>query len=434
MQSWHRKKGDSVKEGDILFSYETDKASFEFAAPVSGTLLDIFANEGDDVPVHAIVAAIGNAGEDVSGLSNAAKSEVGSQKSVQEESSEPAPSTKSEAGKSDLRPLSSDLDAFRISPRAKNLAERSGVDPKIATPTGPHGRVIERDVKAIIDKGPLLTKTAQEKAVVTGLTAPAAGSGIGGRIRAEDLLKSSVPQIIPSTILSNEITEVKLSGMRKIIGERMMQSLREAAQLTMNASARADGLLAYRAMVKKSGEKLGLANITITDLVCYAVAKTLPKFPDINALFSDGKVIQHKYAHLAVAVDTPRGLMVPVVKYADLLSLNDLAKAIKSLTQQCLDGAINPDFLTGGTLTISNLGSFGIESFTPVLNPPQVALLGVNTITPKPVGKEDGGYAIVPHIGLSLTIDHRAVDGAPGARFLKSVVDAIENIGLLTAM
>jgi len=222
--------------------------------------------------------------------------------------------------------------------------------------------------------------------------------------------------------------------MRKIIADRMFQSLQQAAQLTMNTSARADGLLAYRAMVKKNAESLGLANITVTDLVAFAVARTLPKFPEINALYADGTVRRYAHAHLAVAVDTPRGLMVPVVRFADCLSLNELAKAIKSLTQQCLDGAINPDLLNGGTFTLSNLGTFGIESFTPVLNAPQVALLGVNTISPKPVAKNDGSYEIVPHIGLSLTIDHRAVDGAPGARFAKAVVQAIENISMILAI
>jgi pyruvate dehydrogenase E2 component (dihydrolipoamide acetyltransferase) len=234
--------------------------------------------------------------------------------------------------------------------------------------------------------------------------------------------------------VADEVTEVKLSNMRKIIGDRMVQSLREAAQLTLHGSADASGLLAYRARVKKSGESLGLANITITDLVVFAVTRLLPRFPEINALYKDGSVFQHKHAHCALAVDTPRGLMVPVIRYADRLSLNDLAIEAKQLAAQCIEGSINPDFLSGGTLTISNLGSFGVEYFTPVLNPPQVALLGVNAITSRPVAGADGAVVMKPHIGLSLTIDHRAVDGAPGARFLKAVVEALENIQLTLSL
>ncbi len=258
-------------------------------------------------------------------------------------------------------------------------------------------------------------------------------------MRSADLTakpESSTAQAQPT--ISGEVpdtcTEVKLTNMRKIIADRMHQSLQQSAQLTMNAGARADGLAAYRAQVKKSGETLGLANITITDLVAFAVTRVLPRFPEVNGTFDGTTLRRYDHVHLALAVDTPRGLMVPVIRFADLLTLNELSKAMKLMAQQCMEGSINPDHLRGGTITLSNLGAFGIESFTPVLNSPQVALVGVNTITPKPAPKPDGGYEIVPHIGLSLTIDHRVVDGAPGARFVNALVKAIENITLTLSL
>jgi pyruvate dehydrogenase E2 component (dihydrolipoamide acetyltransferase) len=211
----------------------------------------------------------------------------------------------------------------------------------------------------------------------------------------------------------------------------MMESLRQSAQLTMTSGADATALMAYRKRVKALGGELGLADITVTDLVAMAVARTLPSFPELNALYKDGKLLQYAHVHLAMAVDTPRGLMVPVVRFADLLTLGDLSRALKTLAQQCKDASINPDLLSGGTITISNLGMFGIESFTPILNPPQVAILGVNAIKPAPVELDSGEYAIRPKINFSLTIDHQVVDGGPGARFLKQLCRAVENIDFM---
>jgi pyruvate dehydrogenase E2 component (dihydrolipoamide acetyltransferase) len=225
-----------------------------------------------------------------------------------------------------------------------------------------------------------------------------------------------------------------MSKMRTIIADKMMQSLQGGAQLTMSASANATQLMTYRKNVKAAGEALGLNNITINDLVAFAVARTLPKFPDVNSTLEGSIIRQYQRVHLSMAVDTPRGLMVPVVPCADLLGLNDLAAALKSVAHQCQEGSINPDALTGGTFTISNIGAFGVEHFTPIINPPQVAILGVNTITKRPVEKSDGSLGLAPFIGLSLTIDHRVLDGAPAARFLKSLVTALENFNLTLSL
>ena len=177
---------------------------------------------------------------------------------------------------------------------------------------------------------------------------------------------------------------------------------------------------------------MGLRGITINDLVLFAVARTLPAFPGVNALFTGDAIHQHKHVHLGIAVDTPRGLMVPVVRMADTLSLRQLSAEAKRLATACLEGKVLPDEMNGGTFTVTNLGAMGIESFTPVLNPPQVAILGVCNIQPKPI--EQGGQVIfAPHIGLSLTINHQVVDGAPAARFVQALGQAIAQIDLLLA-
>ncbi len=423
---WNKQKGDTVAEGDVLFTYETDKASFEYESPVAGTLLDTFFDTNVDIPVLTTVAVVGAAGESYDDLRPAAAQ---SAQSAPAPAAPAAPAPQAVAAPSAATPATASSAA---SPRARALAAAKGIDTSPLSGSGPKGRVIERDVVAAAAAAPLTTPAAAAALTGGGLRVPSAGTGIGGRIRAADLLAGGSAAAAAAG-LADEVTEVKLSKIRTIIAERMMSSLGQAAQLTMNVGANASGLLAYRARVKAAGQKLGLNDINITDLVAYALSRTLVQFPGLNATVEGSTVRQYRHVHLALAVDTPRGLMVPVVRFADALPLNELSAALKTVAAQCNDGSINPDLLTGGTLTLSNLGTFGVESFTPILNRPQVAILGLNTIVPKPVMGDNGEYRMEPHIGLSLTIDHRAVDGAPAARFLRTLVQAIENIELTLA-
>ncbi len=223
-------------------------------------------------------------------------------------------------------------------------------------------------------------------------------------------------------VLASDLkSEIILKGIRKIVAERMRQSLAGTAQLTLTMSFDATAMLKARAKAKERGEKL-----TINDLICLAAVRTLAAHPALNAHFMGDRIVQHPHVNLGVAVDTPRGLMVPVIAGADRLSVHELSAAIKSRAEDCQKGSINPDLLAGGTFTITNLGALGVETFTPVLNAPEVAILGVGGLGIKPVRK-DGAIALVDAITLSLTIDHQAVDGAPGARFLKDLCEALEN-------
>ena len=220
-----------------------------------------------------------------------------------------------------------------------------------------------------------------------------------------------------------------MSNIRKVIAKSMHASLSEMAQLTLNSSFDATNLLAYRAKLKENGEALGLSKITINDMVLYAVSRVLPNYPEINANLIDNTFRKYKHANVGMAVDTDRGLLVPVIFGAETLTLAALSANAKTLAGKAREGKLTPDEMSGGSFTVSNLGSMGVESFTPVINPPQTAILGVCCTVNRL--KADG--TVYPAMGLSLTFDHRAVDGAPAAKFLKELCGALENFDLLLA-
>jgi len=430
---WKKEPGEKIAQGDVLCTVETDKATFEVESPAAGTLLERFFEEGEDVAVLTNIAAVGEEGEDVSGLKPAAEP-------VQEERP-PAAAEAAPAAASDRRPAAEAVSAppagpRPISPRARRLAREQAVPTGALTGSGPGGRIIERDVRKALEEREPLTPAARAEPGGREAAAPARGSGIGGRITVEDVrTRSSRQEAAPGgapPAAPGAVTEVRVSGIRKLIAERMLASLQNTAQLTLNAGADARALLEYRRKLKAQGEDSPLASITINHLLLFAVSRVLPSFPECNALFQDEVIRRYEDVHLAFAVDTPRGLMVPVIRRAHRLSLRDLAGEAMRLSAACLEGSASPDELQGGTFTVTNLGQLGVESFTPILNPPQAAILGVGSIQPRPVQQ---GEEVVfrPHIGLSLTIDHRAVDGAPGGRFLAALCGGLAEFPLLLA-
>ena len=223
--------------------------------------------------------------------------------------------------------------------------------------------------------------------------------------------------------------EEPMSNVRKVIAKAMHSSLSEMAQLTLNSSFNATALLEFRNKLKAGGEALGLGKITINDMILYAVGRVLPNYPEINANLVDNKFRKFKHANVGMAVDTDRGLLVPVIFGAEKLTLAEISAKTKEAAGKAREGKLTPDEMSGGSFTVSNLGSMGIESFTPVINPPQTAILGVCCTTNK-LGADGKVY---PAMGLSLTFDHRAVDGAPAAKFLKELCTALENFDLLLA-
>ena len=420
---WMIAEGDSVAVDQTLASIETDKSTMEVPSTAEGTVLKILWEEGDEVPVKDPLIIVGEPGEDISGLvpggDDAPVEDAPEKATAAPEQAAPAFATERATG--------------AVSPRARALAASAGLDTATITEgSGPHGRVIERDVAAAIAAGPVLTSAAR----AAGVSATE-GTGIGGRVSVADAGRT--PEAAPAAPAApvaapagadfpGASTTAPLKGVRKVVAKRMMESLTTTAQLTLNTTANAAGILALRKKVKNADEALGLNKITLNDLVCFAVSRTLPKYPVFNAHLEDGVLTQFEQVHLGFACDTPRGLLVPVIRSAQALGLKAFSHEAKRLAGGAIDGTLSPDFLSGGTFTVSNIGSFGIETFTPVINLPQTAILGVGAITPRPTVTADGTIGVEQRLNLSLTIDHQVIDGADGARFLADLVAAIENI------
>ena len=424
ISKWHKKVGDTVAEGDTLFSYETDKASFDEVSKVSGKMLAIFFEEGDDVECLLNVCVIGEDGANAEAFNpnaTAAPAEVAPVASAAPVAAAPAAVVSTaKAG-----------DALKISPRAKNLAEKTFADISLATPTGPNGRIIERDVERLISEGKVVTPAAAE-ALGKGIV----GTGIGGRVTTADIAAAgsasvaapAAPAEVAAPVADYE--EVPMTNIRKVIAKSMSASLTEMAQLTLNTSFDATAILNYRKVLKAKGEAFGMEKVTLNDMILYAVSRIILKHRDINAHLIDNKMRLFNNVHLGVACDTARGLMVPTVFNANKMSLKEISSESKRVTGMCRDGACSPDLLKDASFTITNLGSLGIESFTPVINPPQTAILGVCGTETK-IREKNGEISTYQAMGLSLTFDHRAVDGAPAAKFLKELCEALENFDLL---
>jgi pyruvate dehydrogenase E2 component (dihydrolipoamide acetyltransferase) len=396
---WYKSIGEEVSIGDILFSYETDKASFEEEAKENGILLATFFNEGDEVPVLTNVAVIGQKGESFDGLKPG-------------EDVVPAePETKEPDDLPKVIEFEVETDTqhnhIRISPLAKNMAEKLGVDIHSLKGSGPHGRIIARDV----EKAEKTAYVAEAKPVVR----PA----------------SAAPQ---SILESGSDFEVRtIPNIRKLIANAMHQSLQNSAQLTHHMSADARQLMKLRKKFKEEfANGTVKQNVTINDLVCFAVIRALEKFPQVNTHYHGDKMKWFNKVHLGLAVDTERGLMVPALKNADDLSITGLSGQLKQLSTAARNGNVNPDLLNpaAATFTVSNLGNYGVEMFTPVINLPQTAILGVCSIILRPKEIEDGIIGFVPMMGLSLTYNHQALDGGEATLFLAEIRNQIENLSV----
>ena len=396
---WYKSVGEEVNEGDILFSYETDKASFEEEAKENGILLATFFEEGDEIPVLTNVAVIGNEGESVEKFNPGVEPVVAKPKEEVDETPKVI-----EFEMEDNAPNK----RIRISPLARKMAESKGIDIYTIKGSGPHGRIIARDVEAA-------SKVTEE-------TAPLAVKQIVTK-PAQDLI-----------IASGDDYEIKaIPNIRKLIATTMHQSLQNSAQLTHHMSADARKIMKLRKKFKQEfTEGTVSQNITINDLVCFAVIRALKIFPQVNTHYHGDKMKWFKKVHLGLAVDTERGLMVPTVLNSDDLSIAGLSSQLQQVATQSKNGNINPDLLNPATatFTISNLGNYGVEMFTPVINLPQTAILGVCTIIPRPKEIEEGVYGFVPMIGLSLTYNHQALDGGEATLFLAEIKNQIENLSL----
>jgi pyruvate dehydrogenase E2 component (dihydrolipoamide acetyltransferase) len=426
---WLKESGESVEEGDLLFSVESDKAITDVEALDAGVLhLPADAPIGVEVPVGATVGYILAPGEaapessgELAGVASAA-------------SQEPVAASAASAGPA---PASGGVDgagkAFAaVSPRARRVAAELGVDLAQVTGTGRGGRIREADVRAVSSGSataangtrPRVSPSVRKLAEAQGIDLSAApASRPGGRVLRADLAVAATPREAPS------FDAVPMSATRRAISQRMAESAQSVAAVTLTTEVDATELARMRETLK--GELAGTDERlpSYNDLLIRLVARALCRHPEMNAALDGDRILVHKDVHVGLAVDTERGLLVPVVRHADRLGVFDIAGETARLIEATRDGSADRETLSGGTFTITNLGMFEIDAFTPIINLPECAVLGVGRIVPKPVVVDEASETIAVRkmMALSLTFDHRVVDGAPAARFLQTVKGMIEH-------
>lgn len=381
IETWHKKEGDKVAKGEILLEIATDKITSEIESEFDGVVLKLIAAEGEDVPVQGVIAIIGEEGEQVDTGSKPA--DPIEESKVQESSREVA--VKSET----LASVTSAGGRVKISPLAKKTAEKMGIDYTSLAGSGPGGRIIQQDV---LD--------AKDKVVVKEEKAPV--------------------QIVQE--VKKEGGTV-LKGMRKVVAERMLQSHLEIPPVTQNMKIDVTKLIEFRKSINETREE---KKFSINDFVLKAVAKALAKNPHIMVSLIDGQIFQNSNVNIGMAVSTDTGLIVPVINDADKLSLEALSSKAKDLALRARENKLDIDEYKGSTFTVSNLGMFGVESFTPIINQPDAAILGVCSVEDE-LALEDGVVVQKKKMKISLTYDHRLLDGAVAAKFQQEIKKLLEN-------
>lgn len=374
---WLKAEGDEVKKGEPFAEIETDKSTVEVEALSSGVVLKLYYPEGETLACGKPIAAIGEKGQQAPELTAAAPAPVVEEKAA-------APVQKTAEPVQAARPSSGKL---RVTPRARRLAQKNNIDLQMVAGTGPSGRIVEQDVRDFMEKG-------------------------GGKA-------ATAPVRIPKD------TVVPLAGVRKVTAKRMRESLSEMAQTNTRMDVDMTNMMSFRKQMNVRLEKEGI-KVSFLDLLVAVCAKALIEHPQANVSLQSDGIHYKNYANIGIAVDSEKGLVVPVIKDADVLSIPEISKASKAMVDKARKGALKPDDMRGGTFTISNLGMFEVDSFTAIVNPPETCILAVGRIADRPV-VENGQIVIRPMMNLCLSYDHRVIDGAPSARFLQTVKHYIEN-------
>ena len=386
VSKWHKKEGERVEKGEIIAEVATDKINYELEAPESGVLRKILIDPDAKVPVTAPIAIIAEADEDISGLMP--KGTAGAAPATQAEVKAPPAPVAAQAPATQ---------AIKASPAAKKLAKDHGVDLSLVTGTGPGGRIVEKDVEDYIERQKV------------GAVKPAAG------------LKETPP--------ATPAKRVPLVGMRKVIAQRMSESWHTSPMVTLNSEADANNLKLLRSNLRSAFESKGV-NLSYNHILLKICAQALTEFPLFNARLEGDEVILQDEVNIGLAIALEDGLIVPAVKNVARKGLFQIAVETEELIERARGNKLTPDDISGGTFTITNLGMFDVRDFTPIINPPQCAILGVGAMTDRPVAIDDS-VVIRPIMVLSLTFDHRIVDGAQGAQFLKRVKELVQNPLLL---
>lgn len=395
---WMKKVGDPVKKGDAIVEVSSDKEVCELDSPEDGVLLDVTAQEGDSVACHAVLAYIGQPAENVQVISKSSEVATTEQNNIQ---------TPRDTNHSSKNQATSSSEKVKISPVARKMAAEAGLDIQCIVGTGPNGRISKEDVeKAIQEKSNGVVETEILNAVPSEKLE-----------EATSVNKEEAP--------ANNVEIIPVNGMRKVIANRMQESLQTSAQLTHHMKVDITELLSLKKMTAGQVEKQHNSKLTVTDFVARGVVLSLLEHKQMNSALIDNEIHIYNNVHLGIAVDVENGLVVPVVNNADSKSLVELSHSIKELSELAKTKQLKSDQMKGSTFTISNLGSYGIEYFTPILNSPETGILGVGTAqaTPLFIGEQVQKRILLP---LSLTFNHQVLDGAPAAQFLLTLKKYLE--------
>ncbi len=438
---WLKEEGDEIQRGDVLFTVETDKAVLDVESKRKGYLRRILAGDGELLPVLTVVGIITRTEDEDYALPEGAVA-------VEEvEAPEPVPEGPATDEPDEVRTeaeRAARVGRIFASPRARKYAREHGVEIADVTGTGPNGRIVEQDVMDYLAAAPNVSPVAEHMAAQLGVDLrKVTGTGPRGRVvkadvlavaEAEEAAEAPEPAIAEVEEAPSPITgeRVPLTGVRKVIAERMHASHTTTAPVTLTMEVDATEFTAARERLKANlVDKLGF-NIGYNDLLIKVVAQALRRFPYVNARLVDDEIVHLEAINIGLAIDTERGLLVPNVPDADAKSLIEVAMAVRDLVDRARKAALTPDELSGGTFTITNLGMYEVDAFTPIINAPETAILGVGRIKAVPA-VVDGEVAIRQRMWLSLTFDHRLVDGAPAARFMQYIKRLIEEPYLLLA-
>ncbi|GAB3445427.1 dihydrolipoamide acetyltransferase family protein [Streptomonospora sediminis] len=405
ISSWVKNVGDKVASGDVLVEIETDKAVMEYEAYEDGYLVGQSVSEGDTVPIGAVIGHIGETpdskpAEPASGGSAAPAAAEPAETAPQQPAAEPQAPAEPAGGGPDggagTRP--------RSSPLARRLAREYGLDIESISGSGPKGRIVRADIEAAAQQ-----RSVEPAAAPAAAQAPAA-AGAPGQQPFDD---------------GRDSTELSVSNVRKVIARRLTQSKQEAPHFYLRRTIDAEGLKEFRTQINAQLEGTG-NKVSYNDLIVKACATTLHAHPEVNTSWVNEKLLQHGRVNVGVAVAVDAGLIVPVLHDADKLPLSEIAERSRKLAGRAREGKLKPQEMSGGTFSVSNLGMYGMDSFSAVINPPEAAILAVGAMKQQAVVR-DGEVVARNTISLELSVDHRAVDGAVGAAFLKDLAEVLEN-------
>ncbi|MFS0848734.1 pyruvate dehydrogenase complex dihydrolipoamide acetyltransferase [Novosphingobium panipatense] len=422
LAKWLVKEGDTVSSGDIMAEIETDKATMEFEAVDEGVVGKITVPEGTEgVKVGTVIAVLAGEDEDASAI-EAPKAAVSGAPKASADKAPAAAAPKEAKAAAQPRPaaaakVASSGDRVVASPLAKRIAEAKGVDLGSVTGSGPNGRIVKADVEAAEGGTSKPVSAAQANTPAPAPEAPQAPAG--SSVEMADTTRALLDARVPHTV-------EKLSGMRKTIARRLAQSMQEAPHIYLTVDVKLDKLLALRSEINTTLEKQGV-KVSVNDMLVKALGMALIAVPECNVTFAGSELIKYERADVSVAVSIPNGLITPIVQGANEKSFSAIAKATKDLGARAKEGKLKPEEYQGGTASISNMGMMGIKQFTAVINPPQSTILAIGAGDKRPWVMPDGSLGVATIMTATGSFDHRAIDGADGARLMAAFREFVEN-------